>query len=103
MPSNALDSNGQQQVQRVAALYKEKPGIVRVVARTPPPPPGTDPLAGYHAALGRAQTVADALKAAGIPANKIQTEATPNVGSSNASPGASAGAAAARIDIQLVP
>ena len=95
LASGALDTNGQQQVQRVAALYKEKPGIVRVVARTPPPGPGTDPLAGYHAALGSTQTVVDALKAAGIPANKIQAEVTPNVGSGNAGAG--------RIDIQLVP
>jgi hypothetical protein len=96
LPSgSALDANGQQQVDRVAALFKEKPGHVRVVARTAPPAAGADPLASYHAALQGAQAVADALKRGGIPASKIQTEASPNVGP--------AGANSGRIEIQLAP
>src|SRR5438445_6950489 len=66
-----LDGNARAQVERVAALYREQPRPVRVVAYTSPPTPGApggEPLGSYHAALARAQAVADALRAAGIPA-----------------------------------
>jgi hypothetical protein len=81
------------QIAQVAALYKEQPGTVRVVAHAAPPAPGGDPLAAYHAALERGQAVAKALAEAGIPANRIQTEASPAV----------AGGAAGRIEIQFLP
>jgi Meckel syndrome type 1 protein len=98
MPGAAprLDGNGRAQVERVAALYREQPRPVRVVAYTSPPAPGAlggEPLGSYHAALARAQAVADALRAAGIPADKLQAEAAP---------AASAGSAD-RVDIQFAP
>lgn len=81
-------------IEQVAALYKEQPGAVRVVAHAAAPTtPGGDPLAGYHAALERAQAVAKALAEAGIPASRIQTEANPAGGAN----------AAARIEIQFLP
>ena len=70
-----LDGNARVQVERVAALYREQPRPVRVVAYTSPPAPGApggEPLGSYHAALARAQAVADALRAAGIPPDKVQ-------------------------------
>jgi hypothetical protein len=79
------------EIDRVAALYRERPGSVRVLAFAAAPTGGADPLAGYHAALGRAQQIAKALADAGIPANKIQTEAAPSP------------LAAGRVDIQFAP
>jgi hypothetical protein len=79
------------EIERVAALYRERPASVRVLAFAPAPTGGGDPLAGYHAALGRAQQIAKALAEAGIPANKIQTEAAPSP------------LAAGRVDIQFAP
>jgi hypothetical protein len=78
------------QIERVAALYKDNPGTVRVLAYAAAPTGGGDPLDSYHAALDRAQAVAKALADAGIPAGKIQTEATPV-----------AGARAGRVEIQF--
>ncbi len=78
------------QIERVAALYKDSPGAVKVLAYAAAPAAGGDPLDSYHAALERAQAVAKALADAGIPAGKIQTEAAP------------AGArAAGRVEIQF--
>ena len=79
------------EIDRVAGLYREKPGTVRVLAFAAAPTGGGDPLASYHAALGRAQQIAKALADAGIPANKIQTEAAPSP------------LAAGRIEIQFAP
>lgn len=88
-----LDRLDRGRIEQVAALYKEQPGAVRVVAHAAAPTPGGDPLAGYHAALERGQAVAKALAEAGIPASRIQTEATPASGAN----------AAARIEIQFLP
>ncbi len=82
---------GTAEIARVAALYKEKPGGVRVVGYAAASTAGGDPLASYQAALYRAQAVAKSLIAAGIPAGKIQTEATPAAGAR----------AAARVEIQF--
>jgi hypothetical protein len=81
----------QAEIARVAALYKEQPGSVRVIARAAAPAAGGDPLASYQAALDRAQAVAKALAVAGVPAGKIQTEATP------------AASGTGRVEIQLGP
>jgi hypothetical protein len=89
-----LERVDKSQIAQVAGLYKEQPGSVRVVAHAAPPPSGGDPLASYHAALERAQAVAKALAEAGIPANKIQSEATPATAGSSA---------AARVEIQFLP
>jgi hypothetical protein len=83
----------QAQIERIAARYREKPGSVRVVAYIAPPTGGGDPLAGYHAALDRAQTVARALALAGVPPGKIHTEAAP----------AAAARGAGRIEVQFAP
>ena len=92
-PGAAGEPNRQDraQIERVAALYKDKPGPVRVVAYAAAPAAGGDPLDSYHAALERAQAVAKALADSGIPADKIQTAATPAAGAP----------AAGRVEIQL--
>jgi hypothetical protein len=84
------------QIERIAALYRDSPGTVRVIGYAAAPAigggtGGGDPLGNYHAALDRAQGIARALAEAGIPAGKIQTEATPAGG--ERSPG--------RIEIQF--
>jgi hypothetical protein len=71
------------QIERIAGLYRANPGTVRVIGYAAGPAAGAaggDPLAGYHAALDRAQVVAKALAEAGIPGGKIQTEAAPAAG-----------------------
>jgi hypothetical protein len=73
------------QIARVAMLYKQQPdkqqpGHVRVVGFAAAPPPGGDPLALYNAALDRAQQIAQSLVKAGVPANRVQTEASPATG-----------------------
>ena len=91
-----IDDDARAQIQRVAALYNEQPRPVRVVAYAAaavPGAPGGEPLAGYHAALERAQAVAAALRAAGIPADKVQAEASPAAGASPPE----------RIEIQMMP
>lgn len=88
-----IEGDARAQIGRVAALYNAEPHTVRVVAYAAPGAPGGEPLAGYHAALERAQAVADALRAAGIPADKVQSEAAP----------ASGADAADRVEIQLLP
>jgi hypothetical protein len=80
------------QFARVAALYRQQPGTVRVVAFAAAPAPGADPLASYHAALDRAQSVAKALAGAGVPPGRIKTEATP-----------ASGAQLGRVEIQFAP
>ena len=83
----------QAQIDRVAMLYKDNPGTVRVLAYAAAPAGGGDPLDSYHAALERAQAVAKALADAGIPAGKIQTEAAPAAGAR----------ATGRVEIQFTP
>lgn len=84
---------GQAEIASLAARYKEQPGRVRVVGYAAAPAAGGDPLASYQAALDRAQAVARALTAAGIPGAKIQTEATP----------AASTAGAGRVEVQFGP
>jgi hypothetical protein len=93
------------QIYQVAGLYKEQPGTVRVVAYAAAPAPGADPLALYQAALDRAHAVAKALADAGIPASRIQTEATPAAAPRAAASAAASAAsgAATRVDIQFLP
>lgn len=81
------------EIERVVALYKDNPGAVRVLAYAAPPIGGGDPLDSYHAALDRAAAVAKALVEAGIPENKIQTEASPAAGARSAG----------RVEIQFTP
>jgi len=79
------------EIDRVAALYRERPATVRVLAFAAAPTGGGDPLASYHVALDRAQQIAKSLADAGIPANKIQTEAAPSP------------LAAGKVEIQFAP
>lgn len=81
-----------EQIERVAALYKDNPSGVRVLAYAAAPAGGGDPLDSYHAALERAEAVAKALAASGIPAGKIQTAAAPAAGAR----------AVGRVEIQFV-
>jgi hypothetical protein len=90
----AAEPGGQDraQIDRVAVLYRDNPGAVRVLAYAAAPTGGGDPLDSYHAALERAGAVAKALADAGIPADKIQTAAAPATGAH----------AAGRVEIQLM-
>ena len=92
----SIDADGRAQIERVAALYSERPRSVKVIGYAAPGAPGApggEPLAGYHAALERAQAVAGALRAAGIPADKLQAEAAPS----------GAAGSTDRVEIQLMP
>jgi hypothetical protein len=80
-------------IARVAALYRETPGALRVVGYAAAPSAGGDPFGSYRAMLERTQAIARALADAGIPAARIQSEAAP----------AAAGRTAGRIEIQLTP
>ena len=91
-----IGAEARAQIERVAALYKQEPHPVKVIGYAAPAAqgaPGGEPLAGYRAALERAQAVAAALRAAGIPADKVQAEAAP----------ADAGGSADRVEVQLLP
>jgi hypothetical protein len=77
----------------IVAQYKQKPRTVRVVSYAAPATGGAEQLNSFRSALDRAQIVAKELTGAGIPANKIQTEAAPS------SPSAPIG----RVEVQLLP
>jgi hypothetical protein len=77
----------------VVAQFEQKPEIVRVVAYAAPATGSADQLNAFRSALDRAQLVAEALIAAGIPTNKIQTQASPPSGA----------VPSGRIEIQLLP
>jgi hypothetical protein len=89
----ALPPNERAQLAPVVAQYEQRPGIVRVVAYAAPATGSADQLNAFRSALDRAQLVAEALIAAGIPINKIQTQATP----------ANAAVPGGRIEVQLLP
>ncbi|HUI35106.1 MAG TPA: OmpA family protein [Stellaceae bacterium] len=89
----ALTAADQARVADIAARYKDKSGIVRIVAYAAPGTGGAEQLNNFRAALDRAQIVAKALNGAGVPAKQIQTQAAPS----------SAAAPPGRIDVQLLP
>jgi outer membrane protein OmpA-like peptidoglycan-associated protein len=62
---------------KVAALYRQNPGALRVVGYAAVGSGAVDPLHSFRSALDHAQTVAAALAKAGIPADKITVEASP--------------------------
>jgi outer membrane protein OmpA-like peptidoglycan-associated protein len=78
-PSNGatLTNADRQALDKIADRYRAKPGLVRVVGYAGVGGGAAEQLSGYRTALDRAQAVADGLAKAGIPANKIQTEAAP--------------------------
>jgi hypothetical protein len=86
----APDARERELIERIAGLYKQRPDTLRIVAYAGTPAPGADPLDSYRAAIDRAQAVAKLLANAGIPANRIQTEASPAGGGG-------------RVEIQLLP
>lgn len=77
----------------VVSKYRERPRTVRVVSYAAPATGGAEQLNSFRSALDRAQIVAKELTDAGIPANKIQSEAAPS--STAAPPG--------RVEVQLLP
>ncbi len=91
--ATTLDSGARDRLAKVAALYREQPGMVHVVSHAAATPAGRDQLDNYRAALTRGQAVAKVLAEAGIPANKIVTEAAPTRGD----------AASGRIEVQFSP
>src|SRR5579872_1778024 len=88
-----LDADQRARLDRVAAAYRDKPGTVKILAYAVPAAGNPDQLGSYRAALDRAQFVAAALAQAGVPSNKIQTEASP----------AGAGVAPGRVEVRLAP
>jgi hypothetical protein len=91
--SSGLPGDAPSRLADVVARYNAKPGIVRIVSYASPGAGGAEQLNSFRGALDRAQVVAKGLAGAGIPSDKIQTQAAP---SSDVSP-------AGRIDIQLLP
>jgi len=91
--SAGLPGDTQSRLTDVVARYKAKPGIVRIISYAAPGTGGAEQLNSFRGALDRAQIVAKQLAGAGIPSDKIQTQAAP---SSDNTP-------AGRIDIQLLP
>jgi hypothetical protein len=90
--STTLAADGEARLAQVVAQYQAKPRPVRVVAYAAPGVGSAEQLNAFRFALDRAQDIAKRLGAAGIPANQIQTEASP------ASPAAPPG----RIEVQLL-
>jgi hypothetical protein len=90
--ATALTAAEQARVADIAARYRDKPGIVRIVAYAAPAAGSAEQLNSFRAALDRAQLIAKALGAAGIPPKQIQTQAAPSTAS--APPG--------RVDVQLL-
>jgi outer membrane protein OmpA-like peptidoglycan-associated protein len=66
---------------KVAALYRQHPGKLRVVGYAAVGQAAGDPMTSFRTALDHAQAVAAALAKTGIPASKIAVEATPANGS----------------------
>jgi hypothetical protein len=91
--SAALADDMRPRLADIVAQYKQKPRTVRVVSYAAPATGGAEQLNSFRSALDRAQVVAKELTGAGIPANKIQTEAAPS------GPSAPVG----RVEVQLLP
>jgi outer membrane protein OmpA-like peptidoglycan-associated protein len=75
--STTLSAADRQSLGSIVPLYRSHPGKVRVVGYSGVGSSADQQLNGFQAALDRAQTVADALAKAGIPADKILVEAAP--------------------------
>ena len=90
----AADAQTRELIARIAGLYKDKTDTLRVIAYAGTPARGVDPLDSYRAALDRAQAVAKMLGDAGMPATRVQAQATPAAGAAGAGD---------RIEIQLLP
>jgi len=88
----AIGADERSRLAQVVTQYQQKPRMVRVVAYAAPGVGSAEQLNAFRTALDRAQVVAKELTDAGIPANKIQTEASPS----------SATAPTGRVEVQLL-
>jgi outer membrane protein OmpA-like peptidoglycan-associated protein len=91
--STGLPADDRARLEPIAAMYKAKPGGVRIVAYAAAATGSAEQLNSFRTALDRAQAVAKALTNAGVPADKIQTEASP----------AEAASPAGRVEVRLLP
>lgn len=78
--ATAVTEADRQTLARIVARYRQTPGLLKVVGHANVGSTAAQQLDSYRVALDRAQAVADALRKAGIPANKLQVEAVPTSG-----------------------
>jgi outer membrane protein OmpA-like peptidoglycan-associated protein len=76
--STSLSQDDRQTLEKVATLYQQNPGKVRIVGYAGAGSGAAEQLNSFRAAVDRAQAVAAALKDAGIPPDKIAVEAAPS-------------------------
>jgi outer membrane protein OmpA-like peptidoglycan-associated protein len=76
--STSLSQDDRQTIEKVAMLYQQNPGKVRIVGYAGAGGGAAEQLNSFRAALDRAQAVAAALTEAGIPSGKIAVEAAPS-------------------------
>ena len=76
--STNLSQDDRQTIEKVAMLYQQNPGKVRIVGYAGAGGGAAEQLNSFRAALDRAQAVAAALTEAGIPSGKIAVEAAPS-------------------------
>jgi outer membrane protein OmpA-like peptidoglycan-associated protein len=76
--STSLSQDDRQTLEKVATLYQQNPGRVRIVGYAGAGSGAAEQLNSFRAALDRAQAVAAVLKEAGIPSDKIAVEAAPS-------------------------
>ena len=76
--STSLSQDDRQTIEKVAMLYQQNPGKVRIVGYAGAGGGAAEQLNSFRAALDRAQAVAAALTVAGIPSGKIAVEAAPS-------------------------
>jgi hypothetical protein len=89
----AVGGDDRSRLDAVLTAYRQKPTTLRIVAYAAAAKGSAEQLNSFRAALDRAQAVAKVLTDAGIPAAKIQTEATP----------AEAATPAGRVEVRLLP
>jgi outer membrane protein OmpA-like peptidoglycan-associated protein len=73
--STSLTAQDRPILDKLAALYRETPGHIRILGRAAGGGNAAEELKRYRIALDRAQAVAAALRERGIPASKIRTQA----------------------------
>ena len=76
--STSLSPDDRQTIEKVAMLYQQNPGKVRIVGYAGAGGGAAEQLNSFRTALDRAQAVAAALTEAGIPSGKIAVEAAPS-------------------------
>jgi outer membrane protein OmpA-like peptidoglycan-associated protein len=76
--STHLSQDDRQTIEKVAMLYQQNPGKLRIVGYAGAGGGAAEQLNSFRAALDRAQAVAAALTEAGIPSGKIAVEAAPS-------------------------